>query len=79
MRTTIPRRFWLEVTIAVVGMLLFALTLVTREWFELLTGIDPDGGSGSLELLIAGSLLGIAAVSAFLARRTHQRWVLTAA
>ncbi len=79
MRRHLPRRFWLEATIAVVGMLLFALTLVTREWFELLTGIDPDGGSGSLELLIAGSLLAIAATSAFLARRTHRRWVVTAA
>ncbi len=79
MRRHLPRRFWLETTTAIVGMLLFALTLVTREWFELLTGIDPDGGNGSLELLIAGSLLAIAATSAFLARRTHQRWVLTTA
>ena len=33
------------------------------EWFEQLTGISPDGGSGSFEALLA-SLLGVAIIAA---------------
>ncbi len=73
MRRNLPRRFWFEVTTAVVGVFLFVLTLITREWFELLTGIDPDGGNGSLELVIAGALLAISALSMVLARRDYAR------
>ena len=49
------------------------LTLFTREWFEELTGLDPDGGSGALELALAFALLAIAAASIVAARRTYQR------
>ena len=65
----LPTRFWFEAAIAALGTVLFLLTLVTREWFELLTGLDPDGGSGALEFALAGGLLVIAATSATLARR----------
>ena len=65
----LPTRFWFEAAIAARGTVLFLLTLVTREWFELLTGLDPDGGSGALEFALAGGLLVIAASSAMLARR----------
>jgi hypothetical protein len=75
MRRTLPLRFWFEAATAVVGACLFVLTLITREWFELLTGIDPDGGNGSLELVIAGTLLAISAVSIALARRDYTRAV----
>jgi len=32
------------------------------EWFEELTGISPDGGSGSFEALLAG-LVGVALIA----------------
>lgn len=67
----LPTRYWIELALAVVGGLLFVLTLVTREWIEILTGRDPDGGSGVLELAIACGLLAVAAGSALLARRDH--------
>jgi hypothetical protein len=62
-------RFWIEVICAVLGAALFVLTLFSREWIELAFGVDPDGGSGSLEFGIAVGLLAVAAVSAILARR----------
>ncbi len=78
MRRQLPARFWLETIAAVVGLALFALTLVTREWFELLTGVDPDGGSGALEVLLAVGLLAVSATSALAARRQYGRAALSA-
>jgi hypothetical protein len=73
MRRDLPARFWFEAAAAVLGTVLFVLTLVTREWFELLTGIDPDGGSGTLEFALAFGLLIVAIASSFAARRSYRR------
>ena len=73
MRRDLPTRFWLEAICAALGAGLFILTLITREWFELLTGLDPDGGSGTLEIALALGLLAVAAVSALAARHHYVR------
>ena len=62
-------RFWIELVCAVAGAALFVLTLISREWIEFLFGVDPDGGSGSLEFAIAFGLLFVSVLSALLARR----------
>jgi hypothetical protein len=36
---------------------LFVITLVWRDWIELVFGVDPDKSYGSLEWLIVGALL----------------------
>jgi len=41
-------------------------------WIEVLTGLDPDAGSGTLEVLIAVGLFGLAASAAWAARRHRQ-------
>jgi hypothetical protein len=69
----LPAQFWFEAVTAAVGMALFVLTLFTREWLEALTGLDPDGGSGSVEVLLAVGLLAISAVATFGARRAYRR------
>lgn len=71
MRRDIPARFWFEAVTAVLGLLLFVLALVTHEWIEILTGWDPDGGNGALEIALAVSLLAISAAAAFSARRRY--------
>jgi hypothetical protein len=73
MRRHLPARFWIETVTAVIGTLLFALTLITREWFEALTGIDPDGGSGALEFALAFGLLIVSVVSVWAAQRSFRR------
>jgi hypothetical protein len=67
------RRLRIEVVLAVSSAALCILTLVTPEWIEALTGLEPDSGSGALEWVIAGIFLVAAVVSAVLARRDYRR------
>jgi hypothetical protein len=78
MRRNLPVRFWIEAVTASLGIALLVLTLVSAEWFEALTGLEPDGGNGSLEWALPVVLLAISAASACFARRSYQRAPLRA-
>lgn len=71
MRRRLYWRLRLEIFISCVGVLLLALTAVVPDWFEALTGIEPDSGSGSFELILSTSLLIIAVGCGLQARRDH--------
>jgi hypothetical protein len=75
MRNALRRRFWPETGMAIVTGIFFVLTLVRRDWVELIFNIDPDQGNGSLEWLIVGALLVLTivlfALAAFEWRRTR--------
>lgn len=47
-------RFWIEAGLAVVAALVLVASLISREWIEVVFGVDPDHGDGSLEWLIVG-------------------------
>jgi hypothetical protein len=55
-----PVRFWLEAGLAGVAGVLAVVTLLWRDWIELVFGVDPDGGNGSVEWLVVAVLLGAA-------------------
>jgi hypothetical protein len=57
MRNALRRRFWLEAGMATVTSILFVITLVQRDWIEIVFGADPDNRNGTLEWLIVGVLL----------------------
>jgi hypothetical protein len=66
-------RFWIEVALASLTGALTILTLLSHEWIELVFGVEPDGGDGSLEWAIVGVLLLTTVVFAVLARSEWQR------
>jgi len=45
-------RFWTTLALAILSTFMFAITFVWPQWIELLTGFEPDEGSGSLEWMI---------------------------
>jgi hypothetical protein len=70
---SVRRRFWVEVTVAGLVTALAITTLVWRDWFEAISGEDPDHGDGSLEWLVTGALAIAALLTAALARREWHR------
>jgi hypothetical protein len=68
MKRKLKKIFWWEAAGAVASAALFILTLFNREWIEVLFGVEPDAGSGSMEwavvvVLAALTLLSVTAVS----------------
>ncbi len=71
--------FWLETGMATITGILFVITLVWRDWIEIVFNIDPDNRNGSLEWLIVGVLLAVTLVLFTLAGFEWRRARTTAA
>jgi hypothetical protein len=69
-----PRRTLADATLAIVAAALAVITAINAEWIEWLTGLDPDGGSGTLEWAIVGVFALGAVVAGAQARRDLRRW-----
>ena len=59
----------MEASSAVAGGVLLVLTLVSRQWIEVVFGVDPDHHNGSLEWFIVGLFFSVAAISMVMAQR----------
>ena len=66
-------RFYVELVLGAAALLLLAVTLVWHDWIELVFGIDPDAGNGSLELAICFALLAATMLSIAFARAEWRR------
>ncbi len=67
------RRFWVEAVLAFLSLTLTVVTLISREWIELIFGVDPDGGDGNLEWAIVAGFVVLTIASSALARREWLR------
>ena len=66
-------RFWLEAVLGAASFILMIITLISHDWIEILFGIDPDGGNGTLEWAIVGVLAVCALATGGLAHREWRR------
>jgi len=67
------RRFLVETALAVVSAALLLLTLLRKDWIEIVFRVDPDGGSGALEWAIVAAMLAVTVAFGALARRDRPR------
>ena len=71
-------RYWIEVALAVIAAGLAVLTLISRDWIELLFGIDPDQGSGAFEWAIVVALFVASLALAIIAWWDRKRHIAAA-
>jgi hypothetical protein len=64
-------RFRFEAAVAAACAGLAVLTTLVPEWIEVVTGLDPDAGSGALEWAV---VLGSAALALGAALAAHLEW-----
>jgi hypothetical protein len=67
------RRGRLQRIAAVISLGLFILAAVIPAWIEEFTGLDPDGGNGELEWLLAVVFGAVSLVLGVLYYRTRRR------
>ncbi len=73
MKDRLRPRFWIE-TVMSMGSFVFALlTLLWKDWIELVFRVDPDAHSGSLEMTIVLVAIAITIATAVLARVEWRR------
>ncbi|MDX3803172.1 ABC transporter permease [Streptomyces sp. AK04-3B] len=68
----VRRRFWAEIALGTLSGLLFLITLIWRDWIEMLFGVEPDAGSGAVEWLIV-AVTALVTVLCALGARTEWR------
>lgn len=73
MTTRVRYRYWIASAVAALAFVLMLVTLVSREWIEILFGVDPDGGNGSLEWVIVLVVAVVGLSSSFAARYEFRR------
>jgi hypothetical protein len=72
-KNSLRLRFWLEAGMGAVTGVFFVVTLLWRDWIEVIFNVDPDRGNGLLEWSIAGGFLVATIILCFLARYEWRR------
>lgn len=67
------RLLLVEIGLATATGLLAIVMLISREWIEIVFGVDPDQGSGVLEWLVVAALAVATLIFGVLARNEWRR------
>jgi hypothetical protein len=67
------RRFYVEAVVAGLLAVLTVVTLISADWIEVVFGVDPDGGNGSLEWALVAVLAVASAALSLTAWRERAR------
>ncbi|CAM4297303.1 ABC transporter permease [Kibdelosporangium persicum] len=73
MGKSLRRRFWVQTVLAGITGLMTIVTLLWRDWIEILFDSGPDQGSGAFEWLIVGVLALVTIILAVAARYEFRR------
>ena len=65
--------FWIEALLALGNAVLLLMTLLWKDWIEIVFRVDPDAGSGAVEWLIVGVTLLLTIAFLALARTEWRR------
>jgi len=74
MRYTVRHRFWTELALGIASAVATIVTLVAKDWIEIVFRVDPDQHNGSLEWLI---VLAFAASTLLLLAAAVREWRLS--
>lgn len=69
----VRRRFWVEICLASASAALLIVTLVWKDWIEIVFHVEPDQGSGYLEWMIVAGLATTSVVLSIAGRREWRR------
>jgi hypothetical protein len=73
MPRTLRPRFWIEIVAAVFSTVVLVLTLLWKDWIEIIFHVDPDRGSGALEWFIVAASVAVTLVLVVAARIEWRR------
>jgi hypothetical protein len=73
MKRQLRFRFWLELVIGLANLVLLAITILWKDWIEIVFNVDPDAGSGAVEWAIVAVTLLLSLAFLMLARGEWRR------
>ena len=79
MRDRLRPRFWVETAMSSASFVFAMLTLLWKDWIELIFRVDPDNHSGSIEMTIVLVAIAITVATAILARVEWRRHTMASA
>jgi hypothetical protein len=65
--------FWVEAVLALGNAALLVMTLVWKDWIEIVFNVDPDAGSGAVEWAVVAITLLLTVALVALARSEWRR------
>jgi hypothetical protein len=73
MKQQLKPLFWIEAVLALVNAALLVITVVWKDWIEIVFDVDPDAGSGAVEWGVVAITLILTIAFLALARREWRR------